>query len=93
METQLKKGKSAIHSSILKYGLSNFQLGILEYCEPSDAVSREQYYIDLLKPEYNILLTAGSFLGFKHSEESSIKMSFPQRMVRLKIPPFLTPQQ
>lgn len=75
METQLKKGKSAIYSSILKNGLSNFQLGILEYCEPDNAVSREQYYIDLLKPEYNILPTAGSLLGFKHSEETLEKIS------------------
>jgi hypothetical protein len=33
-------------------------------------LEREQYYLDLLKPEYNILKVAGSSLGFKHSEES-----------------------
>jgi hypothetical protein len=33
VDTQLKKGKSAIYSSIRKYGLSNFKLEILEYCE------------------------------------------------------------
>jgi hypothetical protein len=38
---------------------------ILEYCEPSKVLEREQYYIDLLKPEYNILKTAG--LGNTHS--------------------------
>ncbi len=75
MKTILKKGKSAIFSSIIKYGHSNFTLEILEYCSPSDAVSREQYYIDLLEPKYNILPTAGSFLGFIHSKESIIKMS------------------
>lgn len=26
--------------------------------------------MDQLKPDYNILKTAGSFLGFKHSEET-----------------------
>jgi hypothetical protein len=36
---------------------------------------REQYYIDLFKPEYNILPTAGSSLGFKYTEESKTKMS------------------
>lgn len=35
-----------------------------------DAVKREQGYIDLLAPEYNILKIAGSLLGFKHSEET-----------------------
>jgi group I intron endonuclease len=75
METQLKRGKSAIYSSILKYGRSKFKLEILEYCEPSEAVSREQYFLDRLKPEYNILKNAASFIGFKHSEETKIKMS------------------
>jgi len=75
LETQLKSRKSAIYSAILGYGLSNFSLEILEYCSPSDAVLREQYYIDLLKPEYNLLKTAGSWLGNKHSEESKAKLS------------------
>jgi group I intron endonuclease len=38
-------------------------------------LEREQYYIDLLKQKYNILKTAGSSLGFKHSEETWNKMS------------------
>lgn len=33
-------------------------------------VQREQYYLDLFKPEYNILNTAGSVLGLKHTEPS-----------------------
>jgi hypothetical protein len=45
-------------------------LEILEYCDPDKVVSREQYYIDLLKPQYNILKVAGSLVGFKHSEGS-----------------------
>jgi hypothetical protein len=60
METKLKKGKSAIYSSILRIiGLrrrlrlaspTKLKLEILQYCEPSDAILREQYYLDLLKP-------------------------------------------
>jgi group I intron endonuclease len=61
--------------ALLLYGYSNFSLEILEYCEPSDVISREQYYLDLLKPECNILKTAGSSLGFKQSEETKTKMS------------------
>jgi hypothetical protein len=61
--------------ALLKYGYSNFSLEILEYCLPSDVISREQYYLDLLKPEYNILKIAGSSLGFKHSDESREKLS------------------
>jgi group I intron endonuclease len=71
----LAKSKSLIYSAILKYGYSNFQLEILEFCSIENAISKEQYYIDLFKPEYNILTTAGSRLGRLHSKESKLKMS------------------
>ena len=61
----------------MKYGYSGFTLEILEYCQPTKAVSlaeQEQYYLDLLKPKYNILKTAGSSLGFKHSDEAIAKI-------------------
>jgi group I intron endonuclease len=60
---------------LLKNGYSNFSLEILEYCEPSEAVVREQYYLDLLHPQYNILKFSGSLRGFKHSEETKAKLS------------------
>jgi group I intron endonuclease len=63
----------SICSALLKYGDSNFQLEILEYCDPDEAIIREQYYLDLLKPEYNILRKAGSLLGFRHSDETLAK--------------------
>jgi group I intron endonuclease len=43
-------------------------LEILEYCVIFNLIEREQYYISLFNPEYNILKIAGSNLGFKHSE-------------------------
>jgi group I intron endonuclease len=64
-----------ISNSIMKYGHNNFTVLILELVEPSDHIktnllSREQYYIDLLKPILNLNPTAGSSLGFKHSDET-----------------------
>ena len=64
----LRKGSSAIYSAILKHDHSNFSIDILEYCESNLLISREQYYIDNIKPEYNICKLAGSSLGFKHLE-------------------------
>lgn len=58
---------SRIYRALLKYNYSNFNLEILEYCNNEYLKIREQYYLDLLKPEYNICKTAGSMLGFKHS--------------------------
>lgn len=66
----LNGSKSAINKALLKYGYSNFSLHILEHCDKEKSINREQYFIDLLKPEYNILSKAGSSLGFKHSEDT-----------------------
>lgn len=68
---QLTLHRTPIHNALLKYGFNNFSLEILEYCEDDvNPTSREQYYLDLLKPEYNILKQANSLLGFKHSEST-----------------------
>lgn len=70
----LAESNRLIDRALLKYGFSNFSLEILEYCDGSEAIAREQYYMDLLKPEYNLVKTAGSTLGYKHTPESLIKM-------------------
>jgi hypothetical protein len=50
-------------------------LEILEYCDIKDLLSREDHYLKLLEPEYNILSKPGSPLGHKHTEDSKVKMS------------------
>lgn len=72
---RVQKSKSRIYSAILKYGYFNFQLEILEYCSKEFVINREQYYIDLFKPTYNLNYTAGSRLGSSHSEATKEKMS------------------
>ena len=57
-----------IYKALLTHGFENFTLEILEYCGPSELLKREQYYLDILNPEYNILKTAGSRLGAKHTK-------------------------
>jgi len=73
LRSKILKHNSRIYKSILEYNYSNFNLEILEYCNKESLISREQYYIDLLNPEYNILKKAGSCLGFKHSPETLLK--------------------
>ena len=70
-----KRGASLICKALLKYGYGGFRLEILEYCPISIVLDREQFYIDKLNPEYNILKIAGSNLGYKHSEASLKLMS------------------
>jgi group I intron endonuclease len=77
-----------INKALIKYGYSNFQLEILEYCDSSDLIKIEQHYLELLKPEYNILQIAGSSLGYKHTEKTLAKFKVrkltPEQKARLK---------
>jgi group I intron endonuclease len=68
------KDSLIISRALIKYGYSNFYLTILEYCDKSDLLVREQYYFDKLNPQYNILKIAGSSKGFKVSEETKVKI-------------------
>lgn len=81
IKTQLKKGKSHIYSAILKQGLSNFSLSILEYCGADQCIEREGYYIKLLAPAYNIIKdpTLAPMTGRFHSLESIEKISAANR--------------
>lgn len=73
IENRLLKYNSPLYKGLLKYGYSKFKLEILEYCNKESLLKREQYYLDLTNPEYNILKTAGSPKGFKHSAETLLK--------------------
>jgi len=46
------KGKSLINDALVKHGYSKFTLEILEYCDVSKVLEREQHYLDTLNPEY-----------------------------------------
>lgn len=70
----LAKSNRPIDRALLKHGFSNFTLEILEYCDKNNVLEREQYYMDILKPQYNIVEIAGSTLGYKHTPESLAKM-------------------
>ena len=72
------------HSIVLqrawkKYGEANFEFLLLEECEISKLIEREQHYIDQFRPVYNISKVAGSCLGVKFSKESSLKKSLNSR--------------
>lgn len=75
LNIQLIRNRSLIYSAILKYGIEKFQLHILEYCDKDILLKREQYYIDTLKPKYNLLTVTVSRLGVKHTKESIKKIS------------------
>src|SRR5262249_21643840 len=58
------------------YGFDAFRFDILEYVESlEDLLTREQYYIDSLRPQYNIAPSAGSSRGIKLTPEHKAKLS------------------
>lgn len=69
-KNELNRNSRPIKDALVKYGHKNFTLDILEYCSLSELLEREQYYIDSLSPEYNILKFAYSVLGYRHSPEN-----------------------
>ena len=84
-----------ISNSIKKYGHNNFSVFILETSKVSvltskgaDEISildREQYYIDLYKPKYNILKKAGNSLGYKHTEASKLNITLSKKGKKMSI--------
>lgn len=71
---ELKNGKhdnKHLLYSYSKYGKENFDFKILEYCENSELIAIEQFYIDLfgINNLYNNRILANSNKGIKHTEE------------------------
>ena len=63
-----------------KYGREAFEFEVLEIIDIDDSIKenllmREQFWIDNLKPAYNILPVAGSNLGYHHTKETKQKIS------------------
>ena len=65
---------SPLVKAIIKYGYINFYFTVLETCKPYEVLEREQYWLDLISPEYNLSPTAGSTLGISLSTETKAKL-------------------
>jgi hypothetical protein len=66
-----------INKALIKHGFENFSLEILEYCDSSELLKKENDYFKLFKPEYNICKEPGNTLGIKYqlSNETKLRMS------------------
>ena len=76
----LRKGiheNKKLQNSWNKHGEDNFQYYILEYCQESNLISKEQYYINHIKPGDNIVQEVER-LSFP--EESRTKMSISRKI-------------
>ena len=71
--------KNKHHSIILqrhvnKYGINDLAFSILEICNDSNLIEREQIYINNNKPYFNIRKIAESNKGIKRSDETKEKL-------------------
>jgi group I intron endonuclease len=93
-----RTGSAYLNNAINKYGLENFAFIILEYfphlvlkenlkSNHLRLLELETNYIKEFKPEYNILQSGVSSIGYKHSEETKEKMRAlysEERKLRIK---------
>jgi group I intron endonuclease len=49
-----KHHNTHLQASFNKHGIDNFEFHVIEECEQGNKIEREQYWIDLVEPEYNI---------------------------------------
>lgn len=73
---RLSHNNKKLQNYFIKHGLENFDFKILKSCEVSELIKQEQYFLDLLKPYFNVCKTAYSLLGYKHSDNSKYIISF-----------------
>lgn len=57
-----------------KYGIENFKFKIIKNCKEDNLLKIEQFYLNKLKPHYNIRIEANSNRGLKLSEEHKKKI-------------------
>ena len=61
-----------LQNSVNKYGLDNFKFEVLATCPKEYCIKLEQWFIDNLKPKYNLSPTAGSNLGSRYKRRSNL---------------------
>lgn len=74
----LKRGNhcnTKLQNHVNKYGLDDLTFNLVGLItDLEQLIVREQYYLDLLKPYFNICPIAGSCLGRKHTQETIDKI-------------------
>ncbi len=75
---RLKRGNHAnpiLQNHFNKYGEEDLNFTVITYCELSELIKTEQFYIDSLNPPINICRVAGNTIGRPQSEETRRKRS------------------
>jgi group I intron endonuclease len=82
-----KHSNKHLQNAYNKYGEDHFIWNIIEECDKKDCIKREQFWLDLLKPEYNIRILADSNLGMKYPPRTeAAKLSTSKSLIGRKRP-------
>jgi len=74
-----KHSNGKLQRFVNKHGILSIKIDIVEICEKEQLLQREQFYIDTLKPFFNICKVAGNTLGVKHTEDTKEKLSIMRK--------------
>ncbi len=75
-----RSGSIVLQNAWNKYGSEYFIFEVLEVCNSNFCLEIEQYYLNTLKPYYNICKAAGSRLGMTHSDSTKKKISQTKKL-------------
>lgn len=67
-----------LQNAVNKYGIENISFDIIQECDSNLTIGIEQYWLNIVgsfREGYNSCPTARSNAGYKHTEESKLKMS------------------
>lgn len=62
-----------LRHAMQKYGKDVFSYEVLEECDPAKLDEREQFWIEKIKPEYNVM-SGGQGRGKRHSDDTRSKL-------------------
>lgn len=82
LELKRNKHHSAyLQNSVNKYGIENFEMVIYQFCSKDEKLELENYYLQTLKPHYNVSKSAFAPMeGRKHSKETKEKFKNKPRV-------------
>ncbi len=73
------------YKEVHEYGRENFEFTLLEECEREKLIEREQYYYDLLKPQYNkVRPTENNFIYEEVRKKASQNSNTPYHIEKRK---------
>ncbi len=83
-----------LQRSFKKYKFKSFSFIVIEMCNRDDLLTREQFYLNSLKPEYNIALNSKApMLGRKHGNKIRELMSKLHKGNKYNVGKKRTPEQ